>query len=1560
MKKTFTAPWANAINGIRLIVFLLVSFSTHNIFAKEPPCPAVRKAVMFRPCNRQFIQPVFGNENGKYVEEKLELAGYVVNDLVDGQATIESFIDNVLKSDAAMIYIHTHGVNQGFVAQTFYYSDYQDKTYSLAAPCAPGDTTIILESIEGLAETGELWIFNSDCVEYRIINDVVFVVGVDEKAINFHYGAGTPVNWRKDNQAWAAAIQQQYVLESKGVAEPGDIEVVDIAGQFLVSITGNDAAGLMITPSFIRRHGRLTNAVVYVDACESAGYPTGLDTELDEAFIVAGAHNYVGYDVSVGAGLTPVDYIRGSSPAMVQNFFHRITDGNDRLNIRDAVSAANDDIFPIFGRHLQNVSVLAHGYDAGKTVLFYTGQLADQSIPPEGTVTFGQTYPFTVSVTNSGQYAETYQVNLAIHNSQYQEIISIIENPVTVDPHSSRQVVLQWPVDTAHGVSSLGTYQIGIGLWPEDPSYQTEPILDVLGYYAYTINSFPPQSIAGRVTADANGSGIDGVAVAFSAGAGTATTANGGYFSQPVQYGWSGTVTPSMNGWQFAPSTYSFSTPVTETPAPLNFTASLLPAKRIVLDRTSIQVPEGRRGWFNVCLSEAPAQNVTVSVVRISGDSDLSVTNDTRRIFTTTNWKTNQTVPVDAGEDSDESAGVAIFQCSASGWQSAEVTAVEADNDGGSVQVIILPAEASPAGGQWRVEGGAWHNSGEVDSDVPWAQDFRIEFKDIPEWYTPAPVSVLLNAYHPSEIATGVYTKAVSGSGSVRIDIMPPQAVASGAMWRLDGGAWNQSGVTIRGVAAGAHTVEFSAVNGFVTAGRQQINLVPDCDFVNSGIYSSEDTCVVLSPGDNIQSAITAATNGMHIILNDGSYNLGNNGTLTIEQGIVLRSRNGYSACTLIADTDERCVNINNADAIVDGLSLSSLLDRAVTGNGGAVTLAGGTLANSRVYDSMSEYNGGGIAGNGTIRNCLIEGCWAEIDHGGGVYGSGSLQYSTIRNCYADETGGAIAGTWDVVGCELTGNRAAGSRGGAVVSYGTSAYRNCLIVNNNAYGDGGGIYIEQGVIEGCRITDNFSDGDGGGVYTPGGAGLVISNCVFVRNRSDLSGGGICNESISSEGIVHIVGCVLSNNISENAEGGGIYSENNLVVTGCRVTSNVADDPADVDGQGGGIYVAENATIENCIVSFNRADEEGGGIYAHGQNVRVVGCLLFKNSAAYGGGYYNNYYGNTISDCTVVYNTATTQGGGLFRDSGSPVYRNCIVYFNTAPSDANFNDRSVSAYNCCITPLPGTGSGNTIASPSFVSAGQDNYRLRSDSPCVDTGDISDHNKDLDGVPVPLDGNNSGTSENDIGAYEYVPPSGSIIVRIDPVYAADAGGLWSIGGTNWYASDQRVDYVPAGNRTLSFTNIQGWAAPTSCSLSISAGTLVATNGVYLPLSADTDGDELPDDWEIEHYGRLTNVNFSSDSDGDLLTEYYEHLAGTDPRDPTSCLVFTEGSISTVPGPGVSLRWYSGTGLSYRVCRTTNLVNGFQVIAPVVSGTAPMTFYTDPSQSGRANFYRIEKNP
>ncbi len=65
-----------------------------------------------------------------------------------------------------------------------------------------------------------------------------------------------------------------------------------------------------------------------------------------------------------------------------------------------------------------------------------------------------------------------------------------------------------------------------------------------------------PRSISGRVSW--GGSGISGVTMSFSNGGGSTVTDSGGYYSHTVDYGWSGTVTPSKTGMVFDPTSRSY------------------------------------------------------------------------------------------------------------------------------------------------------------------------------------------------------------------------------------------------------------------------------------------------------------------------------------------------------------------------------------------------------------------------------------------------------------------------------------------------------------------------------------------------------------------------------------------------------------------------------------------------------------------------------------------------------------------------------------------------------------------------------------------------------------------------------------------------------------------------------------------------------------------------------------------------------------------------------------------------------------------------------------------
>ena len=65
------------------------------------------------------------------------------------------------------------------------------------------------------------------------------------------------------------------------------------------------------------------------------------------------------------------------------------------------------------------------------------------------------------------------------------------------------------------------------------------------------------RTISGYVRTS-SGNGLGGVTVTFDNGGGTGTTNSSGYYSREVNYGWGGTVTPSLYGYSFIPVSRSY------------------------------------------------------------------------------------------------------------------------------------------------------------------------------------------------------------------------------------------------------------------------------------------------------------------------------------------------------------------------------------------------------------------------------------------------------------------------------------------------------------------------------------------------------------------------------------------------------------------------------------------------------------------------------------------------------------------------------------------------------------------------------------------------------------------------------------------------------------------------------------------------------------------------------------------------------------------------------------------------------------------------------------------
>ena len=142
---------------------------------------------------------------------------------------------------------------------------------------------------------------------------------------------------------------------------------------------------------------------------------------------------------------------------------------------------------------------------------------------------------------------------------------------------------------------------------------------------------------------------------------------------------------------------------------------------------------------------------------------------------------------------------------------------------------------------------------------------------------------------------------------------------------------------------------------------------------------------------------------------------------------------------------------------------------------------------------------------------------------------------------------------------------------------------------NSYFQDGGGAYLRNNsTIRSCIFRNNNAIGDGGGLFLKGGERygynldyIRIEYCSIISNSSFNSGGGLYaytsnwyNGGVSA---VEVVNCLVSNNTA-GAEGGGIYG------TGGR--SNIRSTTIARNRSGSSGSGASGSTLTNCLVWGN--------------------------------------------------------------------------------------------------------------------------------------------------------------------------------------------------------------------------------------------------------------------------------------------------------------------------------------------------------------------------------------
>ncbi len=290
------------------------------------------------------------------------------------------------------------------------------------------------------------------------------------------------------------------------------------------------------------------------------------------------------------------------------------------------------------------------------------------------------------------------------------------------------------------------------------------------------------------------------------------------------------------------------------------------------------------------------------------------------------------------------------------------------------------------------------------------------------------------------------------------------------------------------------------------------------------------------------------------------------------------------------------------------------------------------------------------------------------------------------------------------------------------------------------------------VVSGFTIINGYAP-LGGGVYCDG-ASPTISNCRIINNNADFGGGGIACAAASSP---TITGCEISENRSDFGGGGGIFiHESTPVIAACTITGNRGD-------QGGGIHCLKSSpTINRCRIQNNTGDLGGGGIFCETlSSPIIINSLIIENVAYFGGGgiYCRNFSSPTILHCTISNNRAelwngVNWGGGLLSvTSSSPTMTNTIVWGNT-PTQWIRIDSSTPLVTYSDIQGGFSGVGNIDSDPLF--AGESDYRLTNQSPCIDKGNPPSTNlpgNELAALDY-LENSRPQGAGWDMGAYEFM--------------------------------------------------------------------------------------------------------------------------------------------------------------------------------------------------------------
>ena len=615
---------------------------------------------------------------------------------------------------------------------------------------------------------------------------------------------------------------------------------------------------------------------------------------------------------------------------------------------------------------------------------------------------------------------------------------------------------------------------------------------------------------------------------------------------------------------------------------------------------------------------------------------------------------------------------------------------------------------------------------------------------------------------------------------------------------------------------------------------------------------------------------------------------------------------NGYWGGGLFLGAGEahRVVAVSNLAARGGGLAAGeSILEGLRLAQNSVVERGGGAyLQMCRMTDSVVSNNnlawqdgiggvagGAGIAGEGCqFETCVIRDNWGydADDQGGGIacfpVGAWTTEVvnCSIRGNSAGDGGGIFVATGALCVASATGTNATDIRQNAATNYGggvclttQAVFRgsgNLLFAANEAAYGGGFAALEgaQATLEGADgnvpvFYDNTAADSGGGLYAAGtNTALTLRNVQVGRGGAKIQGNW-ARGTVSARGV----------------GGGGIALKYGASLTGCNLRVEYNSCPS---ACGGGLLIDYSrahiastpsgppATARSASLFANNSALAGGAIYSCASPFVIQEASFIENSAERGGAIFA-YIGSTgrLDNVVMAGNVATVNGGGIsIFDEGFPVtavcdLRHCTLYGNGLDGVAAAGAVALSLTNCIVY-----GNAGTNVSPGCTVAYSD----------IQGGYAGAGNLDADPF------------FRDTARYDFHLTAASTNT------VADAG----IGAGLTNDCVFRARPLGAG-----------------CDL----GAFEYNIG-----RDDSDGDGIPDEWELDHgLDPLNPADGPAHGDADGVPNDDEYLADTDPQDSDDYFRLTDCYYNPArPDRGILVGFNSSSNRLYTLYFTPALSN------------------------------------